>query len=79
MSDYLNNPHDHFFKELLARPEHVTAFLEAALPADALALLDVTQPEPVKDSFVDEALRDQHSDLLYRVKRRADGGAAYVY
>jgi predicted transposase/invertase (TIGR01784 family) len=78
MSEYLNNPHDHFFKELLAQPEHVTAFLEAFLPPAVLARLDVAQPEPVKDSFVDEALRDQHSDLLFRVPRE-EGDAAYVY
>jgi hypothetical protein len=46
----LTNPHDRFFKELLARPEAAADFL---LPPEIAGALDLTAPEPVRDSFVD--------------------------
>jgi hypothetical protein len=38
----------------------------------------LASPEPVKDSFVDEDLRESFSDMLYRAQRKR-GGEAYVY
>ncbi len=77
MNAEISNPHDSFFKELLARPEMAADFLANYLPAEILAILDVSKPEIVKDSFVDEELRQHFSDLLYRVKLKR-GGDAYV-
>jgi predicted transposase/invertase (TIGR01784 family) len=77
LQEYLKHPHDHFCKELLTPTENASAFMESFLPSDVLDVLDVSQPLLDNDSFVDEALRDQHSDLLYRVKRKT-GAAVYV-
>src|SRR5215813_2862601 len=74
----LTNPHDRFFKELLARPETATDFLVNYLPPEIVALLDLSVPELAKDSFIDEELRQHFSDLLYRVKLRS-GDDAFVY
>lgn len=72
------NPHDSFFKDLLARPEMAADFLANYLPPEVAAELDVTAPELVKDSFVDAELQPHLSDLLYRVRLKS-GGEAYVY
>jgi len=72
------NPHDHFFKDLMTRPGVAATFLANYLPPEVVATLDVGQPELIKDSFVDEQLREHRSDLLFRVSR-PDGVAAYVY
>jgi len=72
------NPHDSFFKDLLARPEMAADFLANYLPPEVAAELDVTAPEMVKDSFIDAELQPHFSDLLYRVRLKR-GGAAYVY
>ena len=74
----LANPHDSFFKDLLARPEMAADFLAHYLPPEVAAELDVTVPELVKDSFIDAELQPHFSDLLYRVRLKR-GGAAYVY
>ncbi|MCI0525342.1 MAG: Rpn family recombination-promoting nuclease/putative transposase [Acidobacteria bacterium] len=75
---YLSNPHDHFFKDLFGRPEIAAEFLATYLPPEVVAELDLALPEPVKDSFVDEDLRESFSDMLYRAQRKR-GGDAYVY
>lgn len=77
MSD-LTNPHDKFFKEMLAQPEAANDFLRYYLPPGVAEQLDLTATELVKDSFVDAELQTHYSDLLYKV-RLLGGGAAYVY
>ena len=77
MSDLIN-PHDRFFKDLLSRPEAATDFLSNYLPPEIAASLDLSAPEIVKDSFIDEELRQHFSDLLYRVNLKS-GGDALVY
>ena len=76
MSD-LTNPHDKFFKEALTQPDAARTFLRDYLPAEVAALLDLSRLQLVKDSFVDESLQEQFSDLLYEVGLR-DSGSAYV-
>jgi predicted transposase/invertase (TIGR01784 family) len=77
MSDLIN-PHDRFFKDLLSRPDAATDFLTNYLPPEIAASLDLSAPEMVKDSFIDEELRQHFSDLLYRVSLKR-GGDALVY
>lgn len=71
------NPHDKFFKEALTQPDAARTFLRDYLPAEVAALLDLTHLHLVKDSFVDETLQEQFSDLLFEVGLRT-GGNAYV-
>jgi hypothetical protein len=55
------------------------AFLREQLPADVAALSSDEPPEPVPVSFVDEELRQHHSDLLFRVRLNTGANAlAYV-
>jgi predicted transposase/invertase (TIGR01784 family) len=53
------------------------AFLRDYLPPDVAAHLDLTHLQLVKDSFVDEALQEHFSDLVYEVALR-NAGRAYI-
>ena len=74
----LTDPHDHFFKTLLGRPEAAADFLTNYLPPEVADVLDLMAPQLIKDSFVDASLQEHLSDLLYRVRLKR-GGEAYVY
>src|SRR5262245_54509877 len=74
----VKNPHDAFFKQLMADIEVVRDFLKNYLPETAVAALNMRQVETVKDSFIDKELKEHLSDLIFRVKLKR-GGKAYVY
>jgi len=78
MSNQIANIHDSFFKQSLSDPELAGTFLREHLPTDVAALLGPEPPEPVHGSFVDEELRQHHSDLLFRVYLK-DGRGAFAY
>jgi predicted transposase YdaD len=79
MSKQLPNIHDAFFKQALSDPLLAGTFLREHLPPDVAGLLGCEPPEPVPVSFVDEELRQHHSDLLFRVHLKTGGNAlAYV-
>lgn len=64
---------------MFSDPRLAETFLREHLPADVAELLGPEPPEPIPGSFVDEELRQHHSDLLFRVQLKAGGGAfAYV-
>lgn len=76
--DTINHPHDHFFQHTFARREVAADFLAHYLPQPVRDLLDLQSLTLSKDSFVDEALQDHFSDLLYTT-RLQDGSTAHVY
>jgi predicted transposase/invertase (TIGR01784 family) len=71
------SPHDALFKYVFRQPEHTASELRAIFPSELSARLDwgTLQLEP--SSFIDEALRQRHADLLFSV--RCEGLPAYVY
>lgn len=74
-----NRPgHDGLFKLFLPEPDTARDFLAVHLPADirAQVRLDTLKLEP--GSFVDQKLRELHSDVLYSVET-AEGHAGYIY
>ncbi|EJT8237976.1 Rpn family recombination-promoting nuclease/putative transposase [Salmonella enterica] len=74
-----NRPgHDGLFKLFLREPDTARDFLAVHLPADirAQVRLDTLKLEP--GSFVDQKLRELHSDVLYLVET-AEGHAGYIY
>lgn len=77
MAEY-PNPHDRFFKELFSEAETVVDFVEHYLPQEIVAAIDLTTLEIVKDTFIDEELRQYFSDLLLCVKLKK-GGEAFIY
>ena len=74
----LTNPHDLFFKSIFSDYEAAADFLRHYLPADIANSFDYSNVQIVKDSFVDQELREHFSDILYQVGL-LDGGNAYVY
>lgn len=74
----INNPHDLYFKETLSKQENARSFLQSYLPANVLELIDLSQIEIEKDSFVTAELQQYFSDLLYRVDFRGRQGYIYI-
>src|SRR3569833_4389111 len=72
------NVHDAFFRQALADPRLAATYLREHLPSDVAELLSQEPPEPVPGSFVDEGLRQHHTDLLFRVHLKS-GAAAVAY
>lgn len=61
------NVHDAFFKEMLSRPEHAASILRLVLSAAIAARIDFASLQLCAGSYVDEALKERHSDLLFSV------------
>lgn len=78
MPNELPNHHDRFFKELFSQRETAADFVRHYLPEDFVAQLDLTRLTIVKESFVDEELRQYFSDLLLRVRLK-EGRAVFIY
>ena len=74
----LPNAHDALFRAAFEDPSLAAAFLRDHLPNRIAALLDVTRPEKIDGSFVDEALSGSQSDALYKVRTRF-GTPVYCY
>ena len=74
----LPNPHDRFFKELFSQLDTAADFVRHYLPEHLVAAIDLTTLEIVKESFIDEELRQYFSDLLLQVNLKR-GGAVFIY
>ena len=72
------NPHDTFVRRIFSDPETARGFVASKLKKEILATLDLDSLELVEGSFVDEELRESHSDLLFTVRFR-DGGTGLIY
>lgn len=73
----LGQPHDGLFKLVLGRPEHAASELRSILPDALVDRLDLNGLEKVDGSFVDPALRQHHTDVLFRTT--LDQREALVY
>ncbi len=65
--DSVQNPHDGLVRYIFSDVHEMQGFLAKTLPHAVLAELKLQTLSPIAGSFVDEALRQQHSDLLFRV------------
>ncbi len=74
----VHSPHDRFFTATFKNKETAARFIEAYIPRQAVELLDLSQLEVDNTHFVDEALQQYRSDLLYQVPFK-NGKPAYVY
>lgn len=63
----VSNPRDRFFRQTFSDLALARSFLEHYLPADVLALLDLDGLTLRQESYVDEALQEHQSDLLFEV------------
>lgn len=73
-----SSPHDALFKAVFGEPEHARGALRAALPVGLADALDWPALALLPGNFVDAALVERHTDLLFSAPWR-DGGEALVY
>ncbi len=64
----VNNPHDRYFKEIFSGKSEASAFLKGSLSPELVKNIDFDSLKPLKDTFIDEELAENFSDLLYTVK-----------
>ena len=69
--------HDHLVKHAFSDVEHARGVLATALPPAVAARIDLSTLALQPGTFVDEALRDRTSDLLYSA--RISGFEALIY
>ncbi len=72
-----NKPHDALFKSAFESPEHAAGLLQSILSAelrDAIVWPTLTREA---GSFIDDELRDRHSDLLFSAE--IDGSRSFLY
>ncbi len=74
----VQNPHDRFFRESFGRPDIVRNYLEEYLPATVRALLKLDTLTQQDGSFIDEAMQEHQTDLLYQVQLHS-GATATLY
>ena len=71
-------PHDSVFRRVLGVPENMASQLRAVLPPDVAARLDLRRLARAPGSFVDEALKWRHTDLLFTVPLESRDALVYV-
>ena len=72
------NHHDHFFGKAFSQPALVRDFIESYLPKTITEQLDLETLTLQSSSFIDEALQEQFSDMLYRTRSK-EGKPLYIY
>ncbi|NLV17084.1 MAG: Rpn family recombination-promoting nuclease/putative transposase [Syntrophomonadaceae bacterium] len=73
----IKRPHDKFFKEIFGKPEVMKDFLQNYLPAEILAIIDIKNLTLENNSFIDEELSENYSDLLF--KTGINQKESYIY
>ena len=61
----ITNPHDKYFKEVFSNTEEAVAFLKGSLSPELVKNIDFEHLKPLKDSYIDEVLQENFSDLVY--------------
>jgi len=74
----VHNPHDAMIKAVLAHPEHARGVLQSVVPAPLVEAVDWTELTLRPGNYVDVALREQFTDLLFSATWRG-GDEVFVY
>lgn len=72
------SPHDRFFRSAMANSKVAKEFFEQYLPNRIKAVLDLNSIKPKKESFIDDKLKLQISDLLFETKFNKRSGYIYL-
>ena len=72
-----DNVHDKLFRTTFRQVEHAAGELRRMLPAGLVERVDWSTLRHCPGSFVDEALKERHTDLLFSVK--LSGFSAFLY
>lgn len=73
-----SNPHDALFKRVFSDVTHAAGEFRAVLPSEIVAEIDFATLAVCPGSFVDESLRERHTDLLYSVRLRERDAFLYL-
>jgi hypothetical protein len=68
-------PHDRFFKALMASPNAANALIRERLPRRLVEELADAPPEPVGTELIDARLQSSSADGLFRASARSEGEA----
>lgn len=74
----INNAHDLFFRESMQDIEIAKPLALLSIPSSVQNHLDWETLETVKESWVDENLKEYRSDIIYRVKNLIDDQWVYL-
>ncbi len=72
------SPHDRYIRSVLTNPPVIQEFFQHHLPEKIKQSIDFSSIVPQKESFVDDRLRLQITDLLYAVNFNEQPGYLYV-
>ena len=81
MGGEVSKPHDHLFRSVFGEDKEPEAasLLQAYLPPAVSGELLWSSLKWQPASFIDDRLRDSESDLLYAIRGKGDGAAAWLY
>ncbi len=68
MKNEITNIHDASFKEVFSQKRIAKDFIINNIPKEALAIVDIESLELQKDTFINKELRENFSDLIYKIK-----------
>lgn len=74
---FSQRPHDALFRAVFGDPDNAGELLRCILPAEITAAINWRTLRRIEGSFVDEALRDQHADVL--LEAELDGTPTLIY
>lgn len=73
----VHQPHDKFFRTMMANKQVARSFLEAHLPSDLLKRVDLNNIEVQPRSYINDVGKETAVDVLF--KTTIDGKEAYIY
>ncbi|NCC32686.1 MAG: Rpn family recombination-promoting nuclease/putative transposase [Chloroflexia bacterium] len=79
MHRIIQYPHDTLFRTVFTDLAEAQRFLEVHLPPSLAQALDWATLHLEETSFVDPALQEHESDLLYRIAAQSTGTPVYLY
>lgn len=68
MKNEIQHKHDATFKEVFSQKRIAKDFIKNNIPEEALNIIDMESLELQKDTFINEELKENFSDLIYKVK-----------
>jgi predicted transposase/invertase (TIGR01784 family) len=72
------SPHDHFFRRAMENPNTMREFFQKHLPDNIKSIVNFKTIKPQKDSFIDDQLKLQISDLLFSAEFNQTAGYFYL-
>ena len=71
-------PHDEFFHYVFSKEENARELILFSLPDEIIQLMDLEKITVSQESFVDDALKSRHSDILIRTAITGEESIVYI-